>query len=229
MKYSIVAIATISFIVFSTPVFAQTLGHDGYYISGKLIYSQQQAKNMDTSSRPSIGQFVDGDNKVKFYDGSIALGYRLNGVWRVDGEYVFPKKTVFTSGSSNFPTSFNNHEVNSQRFMINVYRDIYFTNNLSVNANLGLGVSRIKSGGSQGNDTRRFGDNTVNNITYSIGAGVSYDFTRNWTVDLGYRFVDMGKVESGYNLFRNVRNLQDEQLRARIVANEFFIGARYNF
>ncbi|MEE4412116.1 MULTISPECIES: hypothetical protein [unclassified Serratia (in: enterobacteria)] len=49
------------------------------------------------------------------------------------------------------------------------------------------------------------------------------------TVYAGYRYVDMGNVESGRNTFVNARGLQDENLRARLVNNEYLFGARYIF
>lgn len=48
-------------------------------------------------------------------------------------------------------------------------------------------------------------------------------------VDLGYRYIDMGKIESGYNNFTNARGLKDEQMKAHIVSNEFTLGMRYVF
>ncbi len=213
----------------SAPVMAQTQSEHGYYIAARLLHSQQRAKNMDLSLRPSIGSFFDVDNKENFFNGSIAAGYRFNHNWRAEGEFVFPRNSKFSTGSSNFPTSLNVYDVKSQRFMVNLYRDFYITNALSLNANLGLGVSRVKTGGFQGNESRVFNENTVTNLTYSVGAGASYDLTQNWSLDFGYRFVDSGKIESGFNRFANVRRLQDEQLKARLIANEFFVGARLNF
>lgn len=216
-------------IIFSAPAMAQTVYNNDYYFSARLLYTQQKATEMDLSHRPSIGSFFSVDNKENFFNGSIVAGYRFNNYWRAEGEFVFPHDLTYRSGSSNFPTSFNVYQVKTERYMVNLYRDFYLTNALSVNANLGVGVSRVKTGGFQGNEARVFSQNTDTNITYSIGAGASYDLTQNWSLDLGYRFVDSGKIESGFNLFSNVRGLQDEQLKARLTANEFFVGARYNF
>jgi opacity protein-like surface antigen len=213
----------------SVPVMAQTISDSNYYIAARLLYTQQRAQNMDLSLRPSIGRFVGVDNKENFFNGSIAAGYRFNHNWRAEGEFVFPHNSTFRSGSSNFPTSLNVYDVRSQRYMVNLYRDFYITNALSLNANLGLGVSRVKTGGFQGVESRIYNENTVTNLTYSVGAGASYDLTQNWSLDLGYRFVDSGKIESGFNRFSNVRGLQDEQLKAKLIANEFFVGARLNF
>ena len=49
------------------------------------------------------------------------------------------------------------------------------------------------------------------------------------SIDLGWRYVDMGKTKSGANNFANVRGLQDEQMRAKLTASEISIGLRYRF
>ena len=68
-----------------------------------------------------------------------------------------------------------------------------------------------------------------NNLTWSVGAGVSYVQSARLTFDLGYRHVDMGQAQTGWNTFTNVRGLQDEMLRARVSSSEFHLGARYAF
>ena len=45
----------------------------------------------------------------------MALGYQLPSNWRAEVEYTLPKRNEFTSGSTNFPTSFNHHKIRSQR------------------------------------------------------------------------------------------------------------------
>lgn len=216
-------------VILSAPVMAQTVSDSGYYITGRVLYTQQKAKNMDLSLRPGIGNFIGIDDKENFFSGSVAAGYRFNQNWRAEGEIIFPHDSTFRSDSSRFTNSLNVYDVKSTRYMINLYRDFYLTNALSLNANVGLGVSRVKTGGFQGNETRVFSENTDTNLTYSVGAGASYDLTQNWSLDVGYRFVDSGKIESGFNLFPNARGLQDEQLKAKLIANEFFVGARFNF
>lgn len=92
-----------------------------------------------------------------------------------------------------------------------------------------MGVSKIKAKGWQGNSSRDYASTTQNNLTYALGAGVSYTPLERLYVDLGYRYIDMGKIESGYNNFTNARGLKDEQMKAHIVSNEFTLGMRYVF
>lgn len=201
----------------------------GYYGGLKLLSTHQSAKDMDTSSRPGVGQFVGGDEKKRFYNGAVAAGYQYGNGWRTEGEYVFNKKSEYTSGSTAFRNSFNHHKVEAQRLMLNAYRDYDLGHNFSVYGTLGLGIAKVESSGWQGNISREYASATQENLAYSLGAGVSYAPIERVSIDLGYRYVNMGKIESGYNNFGNARGLKDEQMKANLVASEVTLGARYLF
>lgn len=201
----------------------------GYYAAAKYLQIEQQAKEMDTSSRPGVGQFVSGEEKEHLGTAAIATGYQFGNGWRTEAEYVFKQKTEYTSGSTTFSSSFNHLQTDVERMMFNVYRDYSVGYNIALYGMLGLGVSKIKAGGWQGTMAREYASNTNSNLTYAIGAGASYTLLENFSIDLGYRYVDMGKIESGYNNFTNARGLKDEQMKARLVSNEFTLGTRYLF
>ncbi|WP_197091804.1 outer membrane protein [Serratia oryzae] len=201
----------------------------GYYGSLKLLHVEQSAKNMDTSSRPGVGSFVSGNERENFFNGAIAAGYQFGNGWRTEGEYVFKKKSEYTSGSTTFASSFNHHKVDVQRLMLNAYRDYALGYDFSIYGTLGLGIAKVESDGWQGNTSRQYGSNSQTNLAYSLGAGISYAPIERLSFDLGYRYVDMGNVESGYNNFNNVRGLKDEQMKARLVSSEVVLGARYLF
>lgn len=202
---------------------------EGYYASAKYLQSQQRAKEMDTSARPGVGQFVAGNEKASNAAAALAAGYQWGNGWRTEGEYTFGQKSEFTSGSSTFATSYNHLQTDVQRLMLNVYRDYQIGYNVALYGTAGVGVSKIKAGGWQGNTSRQYASTTQNNLTYSIGAGISYTPIEQISLDLGYRYVDMGKIESGYNDFANARGLKDEQMKAHLVENQFVLGVRYLF
>lgn len=201
----------------------------GYYVSAKVFSAQHKADNMESSARPGIGSFVKGDDRHRSTGGSIALGYDFAPNWRVEGEYTFPKNDEFTSGSTTFPSSFNHHKIKSQRVMANVYKDFQFHEQLSAYTAASLGLAQLKSNGWQGVASRQYGSSTDTNLSYSLGAGLSYTPISQVAVDLGYRYVDLGKTESGWNNFANARGLQDEQMKAKLISNEFSLGVRYHF
>lgn len=203
--------------------------NSGYYLSGNIIDARQHADGMNTSARPGIGGFAKGKERDSHTGGSLAGGYDFGNGWRVEGEYVLKQTAEFTSGSSRFANSFNHHRVQSRRAMLNGYRDIALTDRFALYGSLGLGVSMLESTGWQGNPTRQFAGHKQNNLSYAIGAGASFDITNRLTVDLGYRYIGQGQVESGPNLFTNVRGLTDEQMRLDLSTRETTLGLRYRF
>ena len=203
--------------------------NEGYYGAARLSKVWQKADSMDTSSRPGIGQFVSGDDKDDFYNASLAAGYQYGNGWRTEAEYTFNKKAEYTSGSTAFPASFNHHKTESQRLMLNAYRDYEIYQGISVYGTAGIGIAKVKSSGWQGNTTRQYAGNTDTNLAYSLGAGFSYEPIDKLNFDLGYRYIDSGKTESGMNRFANARGLQDEQMKAHLKSQEITFGIRYLF
>jgi opacity protein-like surface antigen len=201
----------------------------GHYAFIRIIDAQHQARNMDASARPGIGQFVAGDERQHFATGSLGFGYAHGNSWRTEGEYVVRRSDTYTSGSSVFATSFNNHDVRSQRLMLNVYRDVAINDAWSVYGTAGAGLSNLQSAGWQGNEGRQYAKATRTGLAWSLGAGVSVATGNNLTVDFGYRYVDLGRTESGWNTFSNARGLQDERMSLDLVSREATLGLRYAF
>ncbi|EKO3588259.1 porin family protein [Vibrio metschnikovii] len=218
----------ISLTLLSTNVFSNEIDNDYYgAIRGAKVI--QSSDGMNLSHRPGIGEFVSGDDKSRFYDFSLALGKRYSNHWRTEAEYSFKKTSEYTSGSSVFTTSFNHHKVQSERLMFNMYRDFKLKDRISAYGMIGFGLAKVKSSGWQGNENRQYEQNTDTNIAYSLGAGVSYQLVENVSFDLGYRYVDLGEVESGWNKFQNARGLQDEKMKANLKSSEYYLGVRVNF
>ena len=211
------------------PAVALASDDAGYYASIRVIDAHHQARNMDASARPGIGQFVAGDQRQHFATGSAAFGYAHGNGWRTEGEYVVRRTDTYTSGSSAFATSFNNHDVRSQRLMLNAYRDIAINDAWSVYGMAGAGLSHLQSGGWQGNPNRQYGKSTRTQLAWSAGVGISVAAGTNTTVDLGYRYTDLGTTESGWNRFASARGLQDEKMQLDLASREVTLGVRYAF
>jgi len=216
-------------VFFITAAANATDNTEGYYGSAKYLQTQQRANQMDTSARPGVGQFISGNEKAHNATASLALGYQWGNGWRTEAEYTLAQGSEFTSGSSLFASSYNHLQTKVQRLMLNAYRDIELGNDFSLYGTAGIGLSKVRAGGWQDVGNRLYADNTQINPTWSIGTGISYTPLDRLTFDVGYRYVDMGKVESGYNNFVNARLLKDEQMKAHLVENQFSFGIRYLF
>lgn len=92
--------------------------------------------------------------------------------------------------------------------MLIAYGDFEVMQNVAVYGTLGFGVARTESSGWQGNASRQYLSNTETQLVDGVGA--SYKVIENLNLDLGYRYVDLSKADSGLNNVTNAHNLQDE-------------------
>lgn len=213
--------------LFSSTILNDVANAEGYYISGKAMTGSQYASSMDTSLRPRIGSFIEVDNKSSIKRGSFAFGYAFDNYWQVEAEYNTSVDSHFQSGSSRFSNSLNNYQIDSEKMMVNAYRNFPVYGNLSLYGQAGLGVAKVKVGGWQRVEENQFSTNKQTNIAYSIGAGARVAVNANISADLGYRYTDLGKVESGFNNFQNFSGLKDEQLKANLTDQEIYFGLSY--
>lgn len=183
----------------------------GFYAGANLIGAKQKAKDMDESIHTPNDQFAKHKDDKSFVSGSIAGGYQFDDIFRVELEYVVPKKNEFTSS---FGNDFNAQKIKSQRLMVNTYASYPVADDFSVYGAVGLGYARLTS------TAASYDSGKNNNFAWSLGAGVSYKPMNNTYIDLGFRHVDMGKARTG-------AKANGDQLRAKLVSNEITLGVRY--
>ncbi|KWA03805.1 outer membrane protein [Burkholderia territorii] len=200
----------------------------GYYATARVVGTFDNAANMELTS-PRVTSRIGGPDGQSRVTGAFGLGYQFGNGWRAEGEYTFKRSGNFVSYWAPFDANANQFQVSSQRLMLNGYRDFDLGRGFSVYGTAGIGVAIVSADGWQTNDSRQFASRTQTNFAYSAGAGVSYAINKRFTLDVGYRFVDMGNVESGYNTFVNRVSARDEQLKASLRSNEVFIGLRGRF
>lgn len=202
---------------------------EGYYLSGKILAGTQYAGSMDTSLRPRIGNFVEVDNQSSIKRSALAFGYQFDNHWQVEAEYNTSVDSTFQSGSSRFANSLNNYQISSEKMMFNAYRNIPIYGKFSLYGQAGLGVAKVEVGGWQRVQPNEFTTNSQTNLAYSLGAGVKLEISNSIFANLGYRYTDLGKVESGFNDFENFSGLKDEQLKANLTEQETYLGLTYTF
>ncbi|NWB28171.1 porin family protein [Pseudomonas gingeri] len=198
------------------------------YTAIKLQHVEQTMSNSRLTS-PRVSNRVDAPDRQTSFSGALAVGYVLEGGWRLEGEYTTRNRGNFTSYWAPFNANVNNLRVESERFMLNGYKDFPVTERVSVYATTGLGVARVSADGYQTTTDRRFARNTQNNLAYSAGLGLDVDLGNKLTVGAGYRYLYMGNVETGYNTFANRINARDEQLKGRLHEQNLFLSLRQGF
>ncbi|WP_421557677.1 outer membrane protein [Pseudomonas canadensis] len=201
---------------------------ESWYGSAKFNSSRQNLSSSLLTS-PRVTERVDAPDSSKSSVASFAAGYAFENGWRVEGEYTMPNNSTFKSYWAPFNANVNSLHVQSQRLMLNGYKDIPINQWLSFYSMAGVGVARIEAEGYQTNETRRFANNRQHNFAYSVGMGLEAKVSEQITLGAGYRYIAMGDVETGYNTFANRVNARDEQLKGKLKEQNVFLEARYAF
>lgn len=105
--------------------------------------------------------------------------------------------------------------------MLNAYYDIDTGTAFTPYLGAGIGVAKLKAKWSGNGDN--FSKSSMN-ISWQIGAGVSYAMTDNVSIDTGYRYVDNGKISK-----KIASEREFTLLRANSKSHEIYLGARYSF
>ena len=201
---------------------------ESWYGSAKFNNARQNLSSSLLTS-PRVTERVDAPDSSKSSVASFAAGYAFENGWRVEGEYTMPNNSTFKSYWAPFNANVNSLHVQSQRLMLNGYKDIPINQWLSFYGMAGVGVARIEAEGYQTNETRRFANNRQHNFAYSVGMGLEAKVSEQITLGAGYRYIAMGDVETGYNTFANRVNARDEQLKGKLKEQNVFLEARYAF
>lgn len=209
-------------------VFLSSASAEGFYGSVKMQESRQNlAGGSLISARLDNPALRAGGNKDT--TGAIALGYEFYGGWRLETEYNIKTDSKFKSPDSPLGATVSDMQVSSKRLMFNGYKGFAVTDAMSIYAMAGIGVANINSQGNLAADGDRLGNNTQNNLAYSVGVGADVKLNERITVGTGYRFVDMGNIQSGSNRFADRFSSHDEKLKGTLREHNLFLEARFAF
>ncbi len=158
---------------------------DGFYLAGRL----GRAKIEQEEARGNIDSYEnDGVISKKRLVASGAIGYRHEH-WRAELEYIWRKKNDKNLGGVT-DVSFK-----SQSIMLAVYYDFFPYSWFTPFVSAGIGYTKNRLNIAiplVGANYKVNGDN----FTWSLGAGISAKVTNRLNVDVGYRYFDMGDLDT---------------------------------
>ena len=197
---------------------------NGWYLRGDVGVAVQTGNiNMSLSPNPLVGAPADAFNS--FYNPSLSaaalfdvgVGYQINNWLRFDvtGEYrggshfQALEQVGVPSTSSQF-ADFYRGDVSSLIGLVNGYVDIgtWYGITPFVGAGVGFASNRLSGltdtgfaytgPGSTGSPTGGYsGDSTKTSLAWALMAGLDFNVTQNLKLELGYRFLDYGRLQSG--------------------------------
>lgn len=209
----------------------------GWYLRGYIGISNQRVDELDSPAfTPAVTVLDKGFDAGGFFGGGI--GYEYNHWLRFDVTGEYRAATAF-DGLDSYPGGANDYEGKKSEwlFLANAYVDLGTWRGITPYVGAGIGASRntisdftdvniVVPGGAIGYST----ENSKWNFAWALHAGVGYEVTENLTLDLAYRYVDLGDAETndlvaytGANPVYNPIEFHD------ITSHDVMFGLRYRF
>ncbi len=173
----------------------------GFYLAPKFIYSNQEAK-------------LNGDHTSSSMGGGLAAGYNFYGrndmfPTRIEVEYLMRE-----TGEYNIDG--RNQKYGVDTLMINAAIGINTGTKLTPYLTAGIGTSYIDG---EINDAGTITGKTNNDLTWSVGADLTFSLNNHILFGLEYKYIDFGTCDI------DTTTLQGADLSA----HEFVFAIRYKF
>lgn len=222
----------------------------GIYLRGDIGVGVQSVGKYHNDDIAAVGGTFFGKSNSATFFGGVGIGYRFNNWLRFDvtGEYrgggsVSVSDSFFNTGVNGQQTNTYKGNLSSFVTLFNGYFDLGTWNCLTPYIGAGIGFAQNNIGGltDQGvqNDTRFLNlyvptlgyasNGNKTNVAWALMAGVGYEVNKNLTLELGYRYLNLGDAQSGRIV--NAFNGQiSPPLKAKdIDSHDIRIGMRWNF
>jgi opacity protein-like surface antigen len=220
----------------------------GWYLRGDIGFSNQRVSRLNNALDVNAATSVQNLNFSTAGIFGLGAGYRFNNWFRMDitGEYR-GNSTFFGTDAISFPGGFGTdtyHATKSEWVVLgNAYVDLGTWWCITPFIGAGVGGARVSINGftDQGIVTPvpgpgpalaslAFGDNMSRwNFAWALHAGVAYRVTPNFTVELAYRYLDMGNGLTGdLRAFDGTNNINNPTTFRSITSHDLKIGVRWD-
>ena len=217
----------------------------GWYLRGDIGFSNQRVNRLNnvldannTSSEQRLGF-----NSAGIF--GLGVGYKLNNWFRADvtGEYrgnsqFFGTDHITYSGGVGTDTY---HATKSEWVALaNAYLDLGTWWSMTPFVGAGVGTARISianftdqslaNNGGGALAGLAFGDNVAKwNLAWALHAGVAYNVSPNFTVQLAYRYLNMGDGLTGdLRTFEGTNSIVNPTTFKNISSHDLMLGVRWN-
>jgi len=222
------------------PVVVEEFG--GWYLRGDIGMSNQQTKNLNNSAGIAPLSSSYGFDSAPIF--GLGLGYYFNDWLRFDvtGEYRgranFKGSEIYSFNGGRTTDEYTGSK-SEWLFLANAYIDLGTWNSITPFVGAGAGFSRINiqnfqdvchgCGGNPANNGVSFAsDNAKWNFAWALHAGLAYKVSKNFTVELAYRYVDLGKAETGSLVAYDGSETLAGSTFDRITSHDVKLGLRFN-
>lgn len=175
----------------------------GFYMGIRALPAVSDAADEAITGGPG-GTFKQNGDDPEFTIGAgVMVGYywqRQDIPARLEIEYAHRLQLDFDAENSGPPRSGYKNDVVSDSLMFNAYIDFATDTPWRPYLGIGIGWARNEAEVLRTNlvtFARSTSSETTNNFSYSLQTGVRVAISDSWVGELGYRFMDMGEINSG--------------------------------
>lgn len=225
------------------PVLAPSADMSGWYLRGDVGVGLNQMSSLRSTLQPtnalggaapvvSTAYANIGDSAII----GIGAGYQFNNWFRADAtmEYrssaAYRKGMTYTAFCANpFCLDTYTANVSTAAFMLNGYVDLGTWAGVTpyLGAGVGLANHRMKGLTDVGAGLGYANDSSKTNFAWALMAGLGYNVTQNLKIDMGYRYMDMGTINSNPIVCETVSGCFFEVQSYKATAHDFRLGVRY--
>jgi opacity protein-like surface antigen len=217
----------------------------GWYLRGDIGFSNQRVDRLnnalDVNNTSSVQNL--GFNTAGIF--GLGVGYRVNNWFRADitGEYR-GNSQFFGKDSITYPGGFGTDAYNATKsewvVLANAYVDLGTWWCMTPFIGAGVGGARVSINnftdqglaiqGGPVLPALAFGDNVSKwNFAWALHAGVAYKVNQNFTVELAYRYLNMGDGLTGdLRSFDGTNNVVNPMTFKNITSHDLMLGVRWN-
>jgi len=233
--------------IMPAPAYAPPVVEDfgGWYLRGDIGFSNQRVDRLNNA--------LDAGNTTSIQNNSfntagifgLGVGYKVNNWFRADvtGEYrgnsqFLGKDSITYRGG--FGTDTYHASKSEWVVLANAYVDLGTWWCMTPFIGAGVGGARVSINnftdqglaiqGGPVLPSLAFGDNTSKwNLAWALHAGVAYKVTPNFTVELAYRYLDMGDGLTGdLRSFDGTNNINNPTTFKNITSHDLKLGLRWD-
>jgi opacity protein-like surface antigen len=213
----------------------------GWYLRGDIGYSNQEVDSLDNAL---YATYDSVDTVYKDFDGApflgFGVGYRWNNWFRTDitGEYRsksdFDGLDIAVIGPDIIPDNYTAKK-SEWLALANGYFDLGTWHGITPFVGAGVGAANVWISDFTDVgvtvDSVAFGeDNGEWNFAWALYAGLGFEVTEAFTVELAYRYLDLGDGESGDLIAFDGTNLINNPMEFNgITSHDLKLGVRYTF
>ena len=239
----------------SVPIMPQPVEVSGWYLRGDIGFSNQ---NVGSLFNASYSNFTTVTSVDKGFDAAplfgLGIGYAFNHWLRFDvtGEYRgaanfhgldIGTRPTCSGAAPCFADDRYTGSKSEWTFLFNGYVDLGTWYNFTPFVGAGVGVSRntisnfgdfstcIDSSNCTLGGSDAFGGTASTwSFAWALHAGLAYQLSQNVTLELAYRYIDLGKARSGDVIaFDGTNNFFNPMEFNHLTSNDVKLGLRFNF